>query len=82
MSDLFSNVWGNKSEVIVDDFLDITLSVGYWELIYYVYLWSNILTDCALCHRHRRYAFMISHSNPFNLMLAHSRIRPSGVMDQ
>ena len=29
MLDLFSNVWGDKSEVIVDHCLDITLPVGY-----------------------------------------------------
>jgi hypothetical protein len=28
MLDLFSNVWGDKSEVIVDHFLDIALPVS------------------------------------------------------
>jgi len=27
MDDLFDNVWGDKSEVVVDHFLEITLSV-------------------------------------------------------
>jgi hypothetical protein len=27
MNDLFDNVWGDKSEVVVDHFLEITLSV-------------------------------------------------------
>ena len=29
MFDLFDNIWGDKSEIILDHCLDITLPVGY-----------------------------------------------------
>ena len=35
MFDLFDNVWGDSAEIVVDNCLDITLSVGQaWTLLY------------------------------------------------
>ena len=31
MADLFDNVWGNRSEVVVDHCLDVTLQVGFYD---------------------------------------------------
>lgn len=42
MNDLFDNVWGDKSEVVVDHFLEITLSVR--SLLLAIYLCPNIST--------------------------------------
>lgn len=35
MTDLFDNVWGDRSEIVVDNFLDISLQVRYTWLILY-----------------------------------------------
>jgi len=52
MNDLFDNVWGDKSEIIVDHFLDITLPVRFLQLGLYPF--PNSPPDCALRHRCRR----------------------------
>jgi hypothetical protein len=41
MTDLFDNVWGNKSEIVVDHCVDITFPVRLPWLI--LYTWPNIL---------------------------------------
>ena len=53
MNDLFENVWGDRSEIIVDHCLDITLPVRFLRLG----LVPDSLTfppDCALRHWGRR----------------------------
>jgi len=42
MTDLFDNVWGEKSEIVIDQCVDITLPVCFLWLI--LYTWPNILT--------------------------------------
>jgi hypothetical protein len=38
MNDLFENVWGDKSEIIVDHCVDITLPVRFLQLGLYLFL--------------------------------------------
>ncbi len=53
MNDLFDNVWGDRSEVVVDHCVDITLPVCV--LLLRLYPFPNISTiDCTLRHRCRR----------------------------
>jgi len=52
MNDLFDNVWGDKSEIIVDHCVDITLTVRFLRLRLYPF--PNSPLDCALRHRCRR----------------------------
>jgi hypothetical protein len=42
MTGLFDDVWGGKSEIVVDQCVDITLPVRFLWLI--LYKWPNILT--------------------------------------
>ena len=50
--DLFDNVWGDRSEIVVDHFLDITLPVRFPCLILTLSLTSP--PDFPLCYQRRR----------------------------
>ena len=78
MTDLFENVWGDRSEVVVDHCVDITLPVcSLWHRFY-------------ACHNTTRSPSSSSVSQVVNapfrssgsLMTVHTRIRPSGDMDK
>ena len=80
MMDLFENVWGERSEVVVDHCVDITLPVRF--LWFRLYPWSHALkspSDCSLRDRRRRWAMPRSHCS--SLMTTDTRVRPSGHMD-
>ena len=50
MMDLFDNVWGDRSEIVVDHCVDITLPVRYYL---YLLLFPCLKSppDCPFCHR-------------------------------
>jgi hypothetical protein len=50
--DLLDNVWGDRSEIVVDHFLDVTLPVRFPCFVPTLVLTS--LPDFPLCHQRRR----------------------------
>ena len=80
MTDLFDNVWGDRSEVVVDHCADITLPVcSLWHRFYPCHnttrLPSSSLASQVLVNAPFR-------SSSGSLMTAYTRIRPSGDMDK
>jgi hypothetical protein len=80
MMDLFDNVWGDKSEVVVDHCADLTLPVRS--------LWFRSQTLPMSQRLHQISLFVISVAGTFipdfgcdSLMAANTRVRPSGDMD-
>ena len=53
--DMFDNVWGDNSEVVVDHCVDITLPVRFLCLRCCPSPSPDTSTDCPLCDRRRRY---------------------------
>ena len=81
MTDLFDNVWGDRSEVVVDHCVDVTLPVRS--------LWFRSQTLHMTQHLHQIALFVISVAGSFIphfgcdiLITANTRIRPSGDMDK
>ena len=57
MTDLFDNVWGDRSEVVVDHCADITLPVcSLWHRFYPCH--NTAPPDCRFRHWRRRYWLM------------------------
>jgi hypothetical protein len=78
MMDMFENVWGDRSEVVVDHCLDVTLPVRF--------LWLRLCPYPK--HLHQIALFVIGvagtlmpRSNCGSLMTAGTRVRLSGHMD-
>ena len=79
MTDLFENVWGDRSEVVVDHCVDITLSVcSLWHR-FYPYHNTTRLPSSSSASQVVNVSFS---SSSDSLMTAHTRIRPSGDMDK
>ena len=79
MNDLYDNVWADRSEIVVDHCVDITLPVRFlWLSLHYFPTISP--SDFALCHRCRRW--FMPPSNHYILVTADTRVRASGDMDK
>jgi hypothetical protein len=78
MMDMFDNVWGDKSEVVVDHCVDITLPVRILWLR--LYSCPNIFTRLPSLSSASQ-VFMMR-SNDGSLMTVDTRVRPSGDMDK
>jgi len=78
--DLFDNVWGDRSEVVVDHCVDVTLPVRS--------LWLRSQSLPTSQHPHQIALFVISVAGTFiphfgcdSLMTAKTRVRPSSDME-
>ena len=81
MMDMFDNVWGDKSEVVVDHCIDITLPVRI--------PWLRSQIPPMSQHFHQIALFVIAvagnlchNLNRDGLMIVDTRIRASGYMDK
>ena len=79
MTDLFENVWGDRSEVVVDHCVDITLSVcSQWHRFYACHNTTRLPSSSSVS----QVVNALFRSSSGYLMTAHTRIRPSGDMDK
>ena len=78
MNDLFDNVWGDRSEIIVDHCVDITLPVRFVSLGPYPF--TNIPTRLRSSSSVSQVIY--PPSQLLNLMTFNARLRASGVMEK
>ena len=78
MNDLFDNVWGDRSEVVVDHCVDITLPVRF--LLLRLGPFFNITPRL----RSSSSVSQVVYTRPgrYSLMTTDTRVWPSGLMDQ